>query len=199
MSKKAATTWDRLDDAMSHFQAHIADKQRHGKRLSLSMVDLLHVSNFKGGNASITEPVASLAAKLAPYQALLHRIDEAFGSRPLSGLQPGELETLQQICGQFMALAKAEATHIRGFGESYASALLAAHFLDLCPVLDKWALRGAKIPGVEFGFGDNVKEIGRHYPALIQAFHAALQAAPGTTLRQQDRTWFIQRPESDAS
>ena len=60
-----------LDHAMTHYQAYISSKNQ---RLSLSIIDLLYVSNFKGGNASITEPEAMLGEKLQSYEKVLYDI-----------------------------------------------------------------------------------------------------------------------------
>ena len=47
----------------------------------LTEVDLLHASNFKGGNASICEPLDTLREKLGVYSKILHEIGDRFGGR----------------------------------------------------------------------------------------------------------------------
>jgi hypothetical protein len=49
MARNPNTTWEILDRAMSHYQTYILSKKIQS---SLLFVDLLYISNFKGGNAS---------------------------------------------------------------------------------------------------------------------------------------------------
>jgi hypothetical protein len=175
-----------LNVAMTHFQAHIAGK---ADPCSLSLVDLLHVSNFKGGNASITEPEPGLARKLRGYERVLHAIAAAFGGQALRELNAQERATLVTLAGGFLALTQTEATKIRGLGPSYASALLAAHFPELLPVLDRRVLNGAGI-AVRVDSQGQVRDLPSHYPALIEAFHESLVANRDLTVRELDRIWF---------
>jgi len=187
MARNPETTWEMLNVAMSHFQNHIGSKT---DRCSLSIVDLLHVSNFKGGNASITEPVATLPEKLKHYESTLKEIQKSFDGKSLVNLNDGELECLKDKCNTFLALTEAQVSGIRGFGPSYASALLAAHFPNLIPVLDRRALNGAKIK-VVCDSQNQVKNIAKHYGDLIGAFRSELKKRSGMTLRQLDKCWFI--------
>ncbi len=186
MARNPETTWEMLNVAMLHFQAHIASKK---DRCSLSIVDLLHVSNFKGGNASITEAVQSLPGKLKHYESALKEIEESFGSRALVALNDIETKDLKTRCSSFLSLTESLDSEIRGFGPSYASALLAAHFPNLIPVLDRRALNGAGIR-VERNAQDQVKNIASHYGELIDAFKKELKKESGMTLRQLDKRWF---------
>jgi hypothetical protein len=186
MARKPETTWQMLDVAMSHFQAHIASKS---DRCALSIIDLLHVSNFKGGNASITEPVQTLAVKLKHYESILKKLEKGFASHTLVDLNDKQTETLKSLCNDFLKLTEDPTTAIRGFGPSYASAILAAHFIDLVPVLDRRVLNGAGIK-VQSDSQHQVKNIAAHYSALISAFRQELRRAPRVPLRQLDRRWF---------
>jgi len=186
MARNPETTWQMLDEAMSHFQAHIALKK---DRCSLTIVDLLHVSNFKGGNASITEPVQSLPRKLKPYESALWEIDKAFSIKELIKLDDGKTSELKLRCKQFLELTRNPNSEIRGFGPSYASALLAAHFPNLIPILDRRALNGAGIK-VDKDSQGQVRNITSHYGDLIDAFRRELLRNPGITLRQLDKRWF---------
>ena len=186
MARKPETTWELLNIAMSHYQSYIDAKIN---RWSLSIIDLLYVSNFKGGNASITEPISEFPAKLKHYEEILHKIEEKFGKRSLLSLNSQELDILKKKCDRFLALTQSPTSNIRGFGPSYASALLAAHFLDLIPVLDRRALNGAGISVAKDSQGQ-VKEIAKHYGPLIDAFKQELSKFPRLTLRELDKKWF---------
>jgi hypothetical protein len=142
MHRNPASTLKLLDSALEHLLAYVEAKQSR----SLSMVDLLYVSNFKGGNASITEPRSALGEKLLSYSRHLDRIEQRYRNRSLEELSEGELKDLQIAGTDFLLLTKDAATRIRGFGPSYASALLFAHFPKLFPILDRRVLNGARIP-----------------------------------------------------
>lgn len=184
---RPSTTWVLLDVALSHFLDHIHAKS---DRCSLSIIDLLHVSNFKGGNASITETAAGLSEKLPVYEAAIRGIVESFGGKKLAELNDEKAWELQNRCKAFLALTKDPVHRIRGFGPSYASALLAAHFPGLIPILDRRGLNGAGIL-VRKDRQGQVKNIESYYPALIDAFRLELQRHPGTEMRQLDKAWFI--------
>lgn len=186
MTGKAEARWEMLNVAMSHYQNHIKEKEDH---CSLSIVDLLHVSNFKGGNASITEPVKDLPGKLKKYEQALKDIEQSFRGKSLASLEELDKESLKSHCEKFLSLATASESKIRGFGPSYASALLAAHFIDLIPVLDRRALNGAGISVEKDGQGQ-VKDISSHYGKLIDAFSKKLKKTPKLTLRELDKKWF---------
>jgi hypothetical protein len=186
MARKPETTWDMLNEAMLHFQEHIRNKS---DRCSLSVVDLLHVSNFKGGNASITEPAKTLSGKLEHFESVLRKIEKAYRGKTLATLTDKESDQLIMYCTDFLDLTKNPKSEIRGFGPSYSSALLAAHFIDLIPVLDRRALNGAGISAVKDSQGQ-VKNIARYYGDLIRAFRRELKSKPAMTLRALDKQWF---------
>lgn len=187
MARNPNTTWEMLNEAMFHFQSYIQAKQ---DRCSLSFVDLLHVSNFKGGNASITEPSSSLPAKLKAYQLKLRDIATQFGSKELKYLDEEETKKLILLCNDFSALATNKDTKIRGFGPSYGSALLAAHFMELIPVLDRRILNGAGIK-VEYDSQKQVKNISKHFGELIIACQKELKNRDSLSLRELDKEWFV--------
>lgn len=91
MARRPETTWEMLDVAMTHFRSYIKSKP---DRFTLSIIDLLHVSNFKGGNASITEPNPGLSTKLRSYEAQLRRIDSIV-SRNKLGKLGNKLKTIK--------------------------------------------------------------------------------------------------------
>lgn len=186
MARKPETTWEMLNVAMSHYQEHIKAKK---DRCSLSIIDLLHVSNFKGGNSSITEPLVTLSRKIKHYEVSLRNVEQSFSGRSLSTLNGSELNTLVSLCNEHLALTTKDLSQIRGIGPSYASAILAAHHLNLIPVLDRRALNGAGIAVIKDP-NNQVKNIASHYGQLIRAFHAKLNGRPGLSVRQLDKEWF---------
>ena len=186
MARDPNTTWEMLNHAMLHYQTFISNKK---SKYSLTIIDLLHVSNFKGGNASITEPEKTLGTKLKSYQDVLKKIDNKFTGKKLSQLNNDETEELIKLCNEVSALTKDSKTKIRGFGPSYASALLAAHFMDLIPVLDRRILNGANIQ-VTYDKQKQVKNISQYYGQLIKACQSELKKRKNITLRELDKEWF---------
>lgn len=186
MARKTETTWELLNVAMSHYQEHIQAKK---DRCSLSIIDLLHVSNFKGGNASITEPLVTLSRKIKYYEASLRKVEQNFSGKSLSTLNASELNALVLLCNEHLTLTTTDFSQIRGIGPSYASAILAAHHLNLIPVLDRRALNGAGIAVIKDS-QNQVKNIASHYGQLIRAFNAELTRRPGLSVRQLDKEWF---------
>jgi hypothetical protein len=186
MARNPETTWDMLNVAMSYFQKHIKEKEN---KFVLSIVDLLHVSNFKGGNASITEPEEDLAKKLVIYSKKLEEIENLVGNKKLVDLSPGELINLKDIGESFLQLTRQDESRIRGFGPSYASALMFAYFPEVLPVLDRRVLNGAGID-VIYDSQKQVKNIISYYARLIEAFSEALLSNRALSLRELDKLWF---------
>jgi hypothetical protein len=170
---------------MALFQSHIKSKP---DRFALSIVDLLHVSNFKGGNASITEPEPGLSSKLESYEAQLRNIDSVVSGRKLGKLGK-KLEKVKECGVNFLHLTSEAKTRIRGFGPSYASALLYALFPHVMPVLDRRILNGARIPA-QLDSQGQVKDISSYYGQLIDAFYRLLSADDALSLRELDKRWF---------
>jgi hypothetical protein len=176
-----------LDVAFEYLQRHIANKTPN--RYALSEIDLVLVSNFKGGNASITEPKVTLDAKLSNYSHQLAAIGDVLEGRPLQSLAADTLAELKSLARDFLALTVDDSTAVRGFKSSYASALLAGYFPDALPILDRRVLRTAQIEYKEDSQGQ-AKRIYTHYPELIGKCYELLRASPGMTLRELDKRLF---------
>jgi RNAse (barnase) inhibitor barstar len=195
MARKPDTTWQMLDRAFQNFAGYIESKE---DKYGLSLTDLLHVSNFKGGNASITEAAATLPEKLVHYSTLMRDISEKFPGRRLSELSNKQLDMLKDCCSSFIQLPLKTVTRIEGLGPSYASALLSAHFVDLVPILDRRVINGANkcaMARIEVSVTKQgqIKKIYKHYAHVIQAFYDQLKKEPDLTMRQLDRRWFIEQ------
>jgi hypothetical protein len=188
LDKKASSRWRTLNVAMEHFQSHLREKTDAG-RFRLDLIDLLHVSNFKGGNSSITEPIVSLRDKLVRYERGLAEIASQFDGLSLGKLDKQTVEVLSRQATEFIRPLKPRQLNISGFGPSYASALLSAHFPDLLPVIDRRILNGAGIK-VDIDSSGQVKVIEQHYTTLLRACWLVLKKEPQLVLRELDRRWF---------
>lgn len=180
----AEKRWKNLNIAFESFRAHIKRKQNPDH---LSLVDLLHTSNFKGGNSSITSDEASTEVLLRPYSKLITQIRGQFGDRQLGSLNRNKLDKFKDAAQQFVELSINQ-PKIKGFGPSYASGLLCAHFPELAPVLDRNVLAGS---GVHTAPGSQVPHIERHYRELIETLHSRLSRDKHLSLRELDRELFI--------
>jgi hypothetical protein len=80
IDQTAKNRWKKFNIAFLNFQAYIASKPPHNK-FNLSIIDLLHTSNFKGGNGSIIEKESELSEKLKIYSKTLKEIDILIGTK----------------------------------------------------------------------------------------------------------------------
>lgn len=187
-----------LNEAFLHYQDYISKKRLPSAIYQLTFIDLLYVSNFKGGNASIIEPKSTIQTKLKVYSIELHNIYKAFHKKSIGSLNSNELSQLIQLCCHFVKMTLLGKTKIAGFVRSYASALLAAHLPDVIPILDRRVLNGAQIPH-HTNSANQVTNIEIYYPALIQKMWHTLKGKPNKSVREQDREWFIMPMPKKAS
>lgn len=188
---QAENRWDRANHAYEHYHRFIAAKPNP---YVLTFADLAFVKNFKGGMALIAEPVDTFAAKLRVYQDALNAcaIIPAFACS-FSNMDNADYCRVKKAIVAFATLPTETASHIAGFGSSFASALLHFYFPKIVPILDKRALNGSRVHGLRKPSGKIVTNILPLYSALIDAFHARLQQDKRLTLRDLDREWFIER------
>lgn len=132
-SKQATTNWDSANRAFILYQDYLTSK---ADRFDLSASDLMYISNFKGGNASVSGTTSEILQKLESYSAILREIDRPFRDKNLGSLNPPELESLVTICLE--SFSTLNANRINGFSYSYWSAMLCAYFPALFPILDRW-------------------------------------------------------------
>jgi hypothetical protein len=179
--------WANLNTAFENYLSYISKKT---DRLSLSILDLLYTSNFKGGNASIVDPESMINTRLKLYEVMLRSCESQFGSRNLGELQSIDLDTFIQLAEAFIALPLTADATIRGLKCSYASALLCAHFPHLAPVLDRNVLAGAGIQHATTSQGQ-VIDIQQYYGPLIHYVYALQRRSNMKPLREIDRELFI--------
>lgn len=85
--------WEKANISYKNYLTYLGRKDG---RFKLTLIDLLYVSNFKGGYASIHENESSVNAKLEKYSEHLKEIHNRFGSRRLGDLTTEELQVLQE-------------------------------------------------------------------------------------------------------
>ena len=187
-SKRAKNKWDKARISYEYARKYLEQKTEKEK-YSLTVVDLLLVSNFKGGAASICESMKSIQNKLLPYSIKLREIATLFEDKTLSSLSKENLEKLAEMGLSFILLTKDKKTKLDGFGPSYASALLNIYFPELLPIIDRRVLNGARIKGVEPDSQKQVKNIETHYKEYITYCHNSLQQS-SHSLETLDRELF---------
>lgn len=189
---RQSTLWDKANVSYKNYLHYIGRKT---DKFELSLIDLLFVGNFKGGNASIHEEEPKVDSNLKKYSKRLRDIYNKFGDRPLRDLSNEELESLKKKAKSFVCLTLHKDTSIYGFGSSYASALLHFHFPSLVPILDRRVLNGLGIAKVLPK--RQVKNIEDYYCTLIDHFYGHLKEHPSISLRDHDYENFkIPLPQS---
>ena len=189
IDQKAANRWRKARRAYVYASARIAER-RPTHRFAIDHIDLVLVSNFKGCNASIAEPLEALEEKLKAYNAGLLGIAQGFKKKQLRDLKDPQV---LKLCGQatdFLQLTLSNATKIDGFGPSYGSALLNIYFPDLLPILDRRALLAAGAPHVQVNSQGQVRNIEQHYSWLIQETHRRVKRNRNLTMSQLDFDLF---------
>ena len=188
---KTSTQWQKANLSYQNYIDYILSKP---EKYELTFIDLLYISNFKGGNASIHEKEISVNAKLKKYSECLKTIHKEFDNKQLRDLSKEELASLKRKTSEFVNLTSGSSTAIDGVKSSYASALLHFYFPNLIPILDRRVLNGTGIKKVKKG--EQVKDIEKYYPELIENFYRYLQQNHNKSLRDYDRENFI-KPVQD--
>jgi hypothetical protein len=179
--------WDKLNFAFEYLLCFINRKPADA-HYEIDPVELALVSNFKGGNNSVVEPLLSLDEKLSRYSDQLSGLAKLISGHDLRQIQT--IDRLGAEASEFLGLTAHANTKIAGFGPSYASALLAAYFPKTLPIVDRQVLRGADIKHVVNGNGQ-VVSIANYYPMLLRRFREELEVRPHLSVRELDREWFV--------
>jgi len=189
--RRAEKQWTRAQHAYEHYQKYISTKE---DRCRLSFVDLIFIKNFKGGSATITEPVASLDGKLKPYEEALRRLDgsKLFSEKNLGTIDEKDYTRVRNVIVAFAAMPEVPEYDISGFGSSFASALLHFYFPNIVPILDKRAINGCGIQGLNVDASNNVTNLLELYPDLVDQFRERLRENPRLSLRELDYHFFSQ-------
>ena len=167
---KAEKSWKKSNVALDNYNSYIKKKIAIGQKFDLTLIDLLYISNFKGGNATINDEESIINCKLKAYSSLFIEIDKTFGNRNLSTLEEDEVESLIELVRQVVDLSKKEETGIDGFKSSYLSALLHSYFPNLIPILDRRLLinLGLVHEKKQLNNQKQVKHIEDYYSKLIK-------------------------------
>jgi len=188
IDNSAAAKWNKSAESLKNYQSFITEKQN---KFSLTIVDLLYVSNFKGGNSTINDPVEKINKRLISYSEKLQEIEKDFGNSSLNSLdstQIGQLKSkIKSVCDLTI---KPSDTNIDGFSVSYLSALLHIYFPLLIPILDRRILKNLEITSeVDENKQHQIINIQEFYPALISKMYE-ISNQTGKTIREIDKKYF---------
>ena len=184
--------WEKMNAALKNYSAYLA----RNKSKPLGLIDLLYISNFKGGNAAVCENEADVDEKLKNYDAVFVKIREKFGEKKLEELESEKVDELCGLAQDVFTLARQKETKIDGFKESYLSALMHAHFPNLLPIIDRRVMVGAGIiteknKNLHFKSGNQLRDIPEDYPRLIRKSHKDLkEIKEAKNLRELDKYYF---------
>lgn len=188
MDKRAESQWKKSDISYQNYQNYLSKKT---DRYELTFIDLLYISNFKGGNSTINEIESEINTKLIQYSVGLRNISDHFNEKSLDILNEDEVELLISKVQVIIDLTKkGSETRIDGFSVSYLSALLNAYFPNLIPILDRRLLSNLEIvTSADRDSQDQIKDIQRFYKSLIIKISEIIKEN-GETIREVDRRIF---------
>ena len=189
LNKKATTQWDKAAKSYKNYINYIDKK---ADRFELTLIDLLYISNFKGGNATINEAELELKNKLIAYSTELRTLDSKFGTRKLTNLNDDELNELIEKVHSICSLTrKTNVNKIDGFSISYLSALLNVYFPNLLPILDRRVLINFDIvTNGDINKQGQIIDIERFYDKLIIKMRDKARLE-NKSIRQIDKELFI--------
>jgi hypothetical protein len=186
---RAATGWIKSNISFKNYQDYIKAKQ---DRFKLTLIDLLYISNFKGGNATINEPEDEINYKLRAYTSKFWQIEKEFYNKSLWELDSKEVKRLTDIVLEACDLTdNYPDTYIDGFRVSYLSALLNAYFPNLIPIIDRRLLINLQlVTDQDKTKQGQIKNIQMFYHQLIVKI-ANMSMDMGLSVREVDRKLFI--------
>lgn len=186
--KSASTRWEKSNISYINYLEYIESKTN---RFNLTIVDLLYISNFKGGNASIHEKSSIVNKKLELYSEKLLKINDRFNNRKLEDLSEEECNDLTELVRDASELCENKtSTKIDGFGPSYLSAIMNAYFPNLIPILDRRVLINLKLVRKTNLRSGQILKIEDFYAPLIKKFAELSKKNTNESFRDIDRKYF---------
>ena len=188
LPNRSLTNWEKSDISLRNYKNFI---NRKNNKFELSIIDLLYISNFKGGNATVNEDEKILSIKLKKYSEIFIQIDKTFKNQTLSGISNIEYDKLREYIDQILELNQKNETEIDGFKSSFMSALLHSYFPNLIPILDRRVLINLDLVNEKNLYSSKqVKKIEDLYPKLIAKVRE-ISKKTNRTIREIDKEYFI--------
>lgn len=189
IDKKAEKKWGKAAISYKNYIKYIDCKTN---KFELTLIDLLYISNFKGGNSTINEDELIIKDKLKTYSKILNEIEGEFGSRKIVDLNDIEVKRLKEKVKVLCSLTKKNTeSKIDGFSVSYLSALLNCYFPNLLPILDRRVLINLGIViDVDINKQGQIIGIERFYEILIDKMKKK-SLEEEKSIRQIDKELFV--------
>ena len=189
IDKKATTQWDKAAISYNNYSKYIDSKT---DKFELTLIDLLYISNFKGGNSTINEDELRIKDKLKTYSQALREIEAEFGSRKLVDLNEIEINKLTEKVKVLCSLTKKNTeSKIDGFSVSYLSSLLNCYFPNLLPILDRRVLINlGLVTDLDINKQGQIIDIERFYEILINKMKEK-SLRENKSIRQIDKELFV--------
>lgn len=193
--KRAVTQWNKAAISYQNYQDYLASKK---DKFKLTLIDLLFVSNFKGGNATINEILKDIESKLIDYSSVLKKISKEFRDKQLGKLNDSERTKLKEQIAEMCELTKKDCkSKIDGFSVSYLSALMSSFFPNLIPILDRRILLNLElVKNEDVNKQGQIKNIQNFYPHLIDKMYSICSNSD-RELREIDKEIFTRKINND--
>lgn len=187
--KRALQQWNKSNISYNNYLNFISTKS---DKFNLTLIDLLYVSNFKGGYATVNEPEEVITEKLVAYGKLFKEINSKFYDRKLCNLDENQTIELINFSEKLIKLTDYKSKNkIDGFSVSFLTTLLHFYFPNLYPILDRRVLNGLKLlTEKDLNSQGQVKNLKNFYSKLILEFK---QRTHLKTFRELDKELFIKK------
>ncbi|KGE14627.1 hypothetical protein [Sphingobacterium deserti] len=191
IDKRAVTQWGKSSISFVNYQNYISLK---ADQFELGLIDLLYISNFKGGNATINEPEYLINEKLICYSNILRSINKEYSTFTLADLDIDKLDRLSLKVEEICSLTTVGSEQkIDGFSVSYLSALLNAYFPYLIPILDRRLLINlGLVTAVDVDKQGQIKSLPKFYRPLMNRMRE-LSISSGKNIREIDKEIFSRK------
>lgn len=187
---RVSTNWEKSDISLVNYQNYLGRKV---DKFELTIMDLLYISNFKGGNATINEEEEILNIKLKRYSSILKQIDNTFKKQTLAQITNADFEKLYDCINRILKLCHLEETKIDGFKSSFLSALLHSYFPDLIPILDRRLLINLElVQSTDLLKSRQINKIENFYHILITKIREISQSE-NKKIRAIDKEYFTKK------
>jgi hypothetical protein len=161
-------------------------------KFTLTLEDLLYLSNFKWWGGTIQESPVTLKEKLKHFSDKFKSIDKLFNMDSLYTLSENRLQKLMVVSNDILLDCLSNSPYkIAWIWASYMSALLHLYFQKLCPIIDRNILLGLDlIENVSIDSQWQVKNIHLFYNTLIQKTYLIQKDDPSKSIKDIDDTYF---------
>ncbi|GAA4412307.1 hypothetical protein GCM10023187_39230 [Nibrella viscosa] len=185
--------WKSAEDTLTNYRNYIS---RRDDPFALHYIDLLFVSNYKGGNSIIGGTEQEVNQTLTGHSKHLRLINSRFHGKSLQNLSEDEFQELNKLMYKAFEICKDSNSFIKGFGIAYCAALYHMQFPILIPLIDRRVLINSGIVdsnNKKLFAGTQVKHMESYYQELTARIYQDVKVTGQfEDIRAWDRYYFIQ-------